>query len=88
MEVFKIFVMNGKDIGRGHRFFYNCNEAVLFVGLEEYQRLSHDRLAVSEIVEEDKILRDTAVMFNCQRKMYDNERCMKVGSSISQRKFR
>lgn len=71
LAVFKVFVKTGKELGRGHAFFYNENRLVISVGMSEYARLANEKYTVSSMQEEDDVLRQMASRYRANRSRYE-----------------
>lgn len=71
MAVFKRLVKNGKELGRGNSFSFNENQQVLSVGLDEYERLSRAKHTISNVCEDDNVLRCIAEHYRKCRNIYE-----------------
>lgn len=61
MSIFRIFLMNGRRLGRGRSFVYNEKKVVLSVALEEHQGLAQKRFRIMDVTSEDVIMSDTVM---------------------------
>lgn len=71
LSVYRIFIKNGKELGRNNAFFYNENRLVISVGLNELERLGKEKLTIGNVGEEDRVLREIAVRYQDEREHYE-----------------
>lgn len=57
LSVFKIFIKNGKELGRGNSFFFNENRLIVAAGLEELNRMGREKITITKVCEEDNMIR-------------------------------
>lgn len=71
LAIFSISIKNGKEVGRRNSFFYNANKLVLSVSLEEYMSPSPEKMTISSVEQEDKIIRTIYLQFPSNPPCYE-----------------
>lgn len=67
LSVFKIFVKNGKDLGRGRALFYNENRVSLEFAIDEYLRFGKEWCTTTDENEETEVIRRLSEHFRRNR---------------------
>lgn len=62
----------GKQLGRGNPFFNKENRVIESVGMDEYMGIFDARCAVTNMKEEDGILRELAGNYRINRALYES----------------